>query len=228
MIFKLGAWETLWQSHLLAGVPIQSWPLQDEPETLPLLGDEDAALFSLLPQPSITVGHAQLAARHAASTHGRCHSCKDQIAEVTLYRDKQRFYWRQNKCATAWCFNQARTLMHGRQLQELFWGSVSCSWTLVVCRGLGLNYWKLFYNSLLNIFCWNCCTHPCTASTIAKTTWCNDKKTTSYQQCSCLVVFKITYKANLSKRSSLCLSSPENREKSSFVSVCGRSIISWG
>lgn len=152
MIFKLGVWETLWQSHLLAGVPIQSWPLQDEPETLPLLGDEDTALFSLLPQPSITVGHAQLAARHAASTHGRCHSCKDQIAEITLYRDKQRFYWRQKKCATAWCFNQARTLMHGRQLQELFWGSVSCSWTLVVCRGLGLNYWKLFYNNLLNNF----------------------------------------------------------------------------
>lgn len=93
-IFKLGAWETLWQSHLLAGVPIQSRPLQDEPETLPLLGDEDAALFSLLPQPAITVGHAQLAARHAPSTHGRCHSCKDQIAEVVLYRKKQRFYWR--------------------------------------------------------------------------------------------------------------------------------------
>lgn len=84
---------TLWLSHLLAGVPVQSRPLQDEPETLPLLGDEDAALFSLLPQPAVTVGHAQLAARHAASTHGCCHSCKDRAADVTLYREKQRFYF---------------------------------------------------------------------------------------------------------------------------------------
>lgn len=78
--------------HLLAGVPIQSRPLQDEPETLPLLGDEDAAVLPLLPQPAITVRHAQLTARHAPSAHGRCHSCKDQIAEVSLYGEKQRFH----------------------------------------------------------------------------------------------------------------------------------------
>ena len=36
------------------------------------------------------------------------------------------------------------------------------------------------------------------------------------------------YKANLSKRSSLCLSSPKNRKKSSFASVCGQTIISRG
>lgn len=84
--------------HLLAGVPIQSRPLQDEPETLPLLGDEDAAVLPLLPQPAITVGHAQLAARHAPSAHGRCHSCKDQIAEVSLYGEKQRFYLKTKTC----------------------------------------------------------------------------------------------------------------------------------
>lgn len=152
-----------------------------------------------------------------------------------LYTENTGFTEDQHKCTTASCFNQARALMHGRQLQELFWGSVSFSCTLV-CKGLGHNYWKLhtgflinlFYNSLLNIFCWNCYTQPCTTSTVAKTIWCHNKKTTSYQQYGCLVVFEVTYKANLSKRSSLCLSSPENRNKSSFVSVCGRSIVSWG
>lgn len=42
------------------------------------------------------------------------------------------------------------------------------------------------------------------------------------------MVFKATYQANLSTRSSLCCSSPENRKESSFVSVCGRSAICWG
>lgn len=129
--------------HLLAGVPIQSRPLQDEPETLPLLGDEDAAVLPLLPQPAITVRHAQLAARHAPSAHGRCHSCTDQIAEVSLYGEKQQFYLEtKNKFATALSLKQAHTWLHGKQLQELFWGAVPCSWILAVCRGLVLNYWK--------------------------------------------------------------------------------------
>lgn len=63
----------LW-SHLLAGVPVECRPLQDEPEALPLLGDKDVGLLSLLPQPAITVGSTQLAARHATPTHSRRHS----------------------------------------------------------------------------------------------------------------------------------------------------------
>lgn len=93
-----------WQSHLLAGVPIESRPLQDKPETLPLLGDEDAAFFSLLPQPAVTVGLAQLAARHTASAHGRCLSCKAPNVSIGkqwwFYRGRQ-FTEVQNKCAVA-------------------------------------------------------------------------------------------------------------------------------
>lgn len=130
--------------------------------------------------------------------------------------------------AVALSLNQAHTWLHGKQLQELFWGAVPCSWTLVVCTGLVLNYWKpaklltnLFYNSLLNIFFAETAT-PSFAQP-AQTTC---KKTTSYQPHGRLVVFEVTFKAHLSKRSSLCLSSPGNRRKSSLVSLCGGSISS--
>lgn len=69
-------------SHLLAGVPVQCRPLQDEPEALPLLGDKDIGLLSLLPQPAVTVGSTQLAARHTTPTHGRRHSWEDTMKNL--------------------------------------------------------------------------------------------------------------------------------------------------
>lgn len=56
-------------THLLGGVPVKGRPLEDEPEALPLLGDEDAALLSLLPQPAVAVGTDQLAAGDATPAH---------------------------------------------------------------------------------------------------------------------------------------------------------------
>lgn len=68
-------------SHLLAGVPVKRRPLQDEPEALPLLREEDAGLLPLLPQPAVAVGPTQLAAGHAAPTHSRRHSWEDKTRE---------------------------------------------------------------------------------------------------------------------------------------------------
>lgn len=64
--------------YLWRGVPVQRRPLQDEPETLPLLREENAAFFPLLPQPAVAVGPAKLATGDAASTQGRRRSCHDK------------------------------------------------------------------------------------------------------------------------------------------------------
>lgn len=50
--------------HLLAGIPVESGTLEDEPEALPFLGHEHTALLPLLPQPAVTVGLNQLTTRH--------------------------------------------------------------------------------------------------------------------------------------------------------------------
>ena len=50
------------ETDLLAGVPVESGPLQHEPEPLPLLGHEHARLLALLPQPAVAVWPAQLPA----------------------------------------------------------------------------------------------------------------------------------------------------------------------
>lgn len=70
--------------HLLAGVPVKRRPLQDEPEALPLLREEDAGLLPLLPQPAVAVGPTQLAAGHAAPTHSRRHSWEDKEENTSV------------------------------------------------------------------------------------------------------------------------------------------------
>lgn len=73
-------------AHLLAGVPVERRPLEDEPEALPLLSDEDAALLPLLPQPAVAVGTDQLPARHAAPTQSRRYSWRTASGSTTLVR----------------------------------------------------------------------------------------------------------------------------------------------
>lgn len=63
--------------YLWRGVPVERRPLQDEPETLPLLREEDVGFLPLLPQPAVAVGSTQLTAGHAAPTHGSRRSCED-------------------------------------------------------------------------------------------------------------------------------------------------------
>lgn len=150
MVIKLGR-QRHWQSHLLAGVPIQSRPLQDKPETLPLLGDEDAAFFSLLPQPAVTVGLAQLAARHPASAHGRCLSCKAQNVwagkQWWLYR-RQKFTEVQNKCDSA--STNAEVLKH--TASGAFWWTIFLRNALNNYAGDGeLNHLKLLGGTLINL-----------------------------------------------------------------------------
>lgn len=83
LLHSLGSGEIIC-SHLLAGVPVKGRPLEDEPEALPLLGDEDAAVLPLLPQPAVAVGSAQLTAGHTTATQGRRHSCEDEEEEQEM------------------------------------------------------------------------------------------------------------------------------------------------
>lgn len=80
-------------SHLLAGVPVERRPLQDEPEALPLLREEDAGLLPLLPQPTVTVGPTQLAAGHAAPTHSRRHSWEDKHGREAKRKENTSVYF---------------------------------------------------------------------------------------------------------------------------------------
>lgn len=94
-------------SHLLGGVPVQRRPLQDEPEALPLLGEEDTALLSLLPQPAVTVRGTQLTAGHTTPAHGRRHSWENKSFRVADGFPLR--FWP--------CFNDDPNILKGRSFE---------------------------------------------------------------------------------------------------------------
>lgn len=60
--------------YLLRVIPVQTGSFQNKPEALPLLGDEDAALLPLFPEPAVAVGMSQVPAGDSAPAQSCWHS----------------------------------------------------------------------------------------------------------------------------------------------------------
>ena len=75
--------------YLLAGVPVETRACEDKPEALPLLGDEDTAILSLLPQPAVAVGATEFTAGHTTPTHSCRHSWEDERTARRRVQEKK-------------------------------------------------------------------------------------------------------------------------------------------